>query len=236
MFKVSLLPASYRKFLDGKKKKDLILRVAVIVLICMLIVYSGFAVRLFILRAQLKEIRNNNNVIIANVEELEQYKAIYDELNSSKQRVESILPKPVSAVKFMSIIQANRPEYASFSVLSVQDWSSNPICVIEGELPMAQNIGDAVSQLRDLEDLFKNGDDFKDLVTQVISTNSMPTIVRDLQGNESYSFRIYLSVGGNIVLDESGLLVTTTTKTTTTTTTTTNDPVEDTTESTTVAE
>ena len=115
MFKVSLLPASYRKFLDGKKKKDLILKVALIVLICMLIMYSGFAIRLFILKGQLKEIRNNNNVIIANVQELEQYKAIYDELNTSKERVESILPKPLSAVKFMSLIQANRPEYRQCS-------------------------------------------------------------------------------------------------------------------------
>ena len=112
VFKVSLLPASYRKLLEGKKKKDLILKVAVIVLVCMLIIYSGFAVRLFILKAQLKEVQKSNGIITAEISELEQYKAIYDNLVTSQQRVDQILPKSPSAVKFLSLVQANRPDYA----------------------------------------------------------------------------------------------------------------------------
>ncbi len=233
VFKVSLLPASYRKLLEGRKKKDLILRVALIVLLCMLIIYSGFAIRLFILKAQLKEIQKNNGVVVAQISELEQYKTIYDNLVASQQRVDSIKAKSPSAVKFLSLVQSNRPEYAKYTVVTVQEWSTNPICMIEGELPAAQNIGDAVSQLRDLEEIFKTSEDFKDVVTQVKVINNMPSVTTDSFGNETYTFRIYVSVGGNIVLDESGALVTTTTTTTTTTTAT---SAETTTESTTVAE
>ena len=204
VFKVSLLPASYRKLLEGKKKKDLIIKVALIVLICMLIVYSGFAVRLFILKAQLKDIQKSNGMVAAEISELEQYKVIYDNLVTSQQRVEQILPKSPSAVKFLSLVQSNRPEYAEYTVVTVQEWSTNPICMIEGNLPAAQSIGDAVSQLRDLEGIFKNGDDFKDVITQIKVINNMPTVTTDGQGNQTYSFRIYLSVGGNIVVDESG--------------------------------
>jgi hypothetical protein len=111
-------------------------------------------------------------------------------------------------------------EYAEYSIVTVQEWSTNPICMIEGELPAAQNVGDAVSQLRDLVDIFENGEDFKDVVTQIKVINDMPSVTRDVTGNETYTFRIYLSAGGNIVVDESGALVTTTTTTTITTTTT----------------
>ena len=135
VFKVSLLPASYRKLLEGKKKKDLVLRVALVVLVCMLIIYSGFAIRLFILKAQLKDIQQSNGMVAAEISELEQYKAIYDNLLTSKQRVEQILPKSPSAVKFLSLVQSNRPEYAEYNVVTVQEWSTNPICMIEGSLP-----------------------------------------------------------------------------------------------------
>ena len=231
VFKVSLLPASYRKVLEGRKKKDLILKVALVVLLCMLIIYSGFTVRLFILKAQLKDIQQNNGIVAAQITELEQYKAIYDSLVLSQQKVDSIKPKAPSAVKFLSLIQATRPEYAEYTIVTVQEWAINPICMIEGELPAAQNVGDAVSQLRDLEQIFKTNESFKDVVTQVKVINNMPSVVSDGNGNETYTFRIYISVGGNIVLDESGALVTTTTTTTTTTA-----PAETTTESTTAAE
>ena len=218
MFKVSLLPASYRKLLEGKKKKDLILKIALIVLVCMLVIYSGFAIRLFILKSQLKEVQKTNGIVVAEINELEKYKEIYDSLVASQQKVDSIRAKSPSAVKFMSLVQATRPEYAEYSIVTVQEWSINPICMIEGELPAAQNIGDAVSQLRGLVEIFENGEDFKDVVTQIKVINDMPSVTRDVDGNETYTFRIYLSTGGNIVVDESGALVTTTTTTTTTTT------------------
>ena len=176
VFKVSLLPASYRKLLEGKKKKDLVLRVALVVLVCMLIIYSGFAIRLFILKAQLKDIQKSNGLVAAEISELEQYKVIYDNLVTSQKRVDQILPKSPSAVKFLSLVQSNRPEYAEYTVVTVQEWSTNPICMIEGSLPAAQNVGDAVSQLRDLEEIFKNGEDFKDVVTEVKVINNMPSV------------------------------------------------------------
>ena len=63
MLKVSLLPASYKQFLEGKKKKDLILKIALVVLLCMLIIYVGFAVKSFILQAQYKESSRRNCTI-----------------------------------------------------------------------------------------------------------------------------------------------------------------------------
>ena len=99
MFKVSLLPASYRKLLDGKKKKDIILKIALIVLFCMLVIYFGLFVRTLILKGQIKDINKQNSIITAEINELQQYKVIYDDLILSQNRLETIKSKNPSALK-----------------------------------------------------------------------------------------------------------------------------------------
>ena len=53
VFKVSLLPAAYRKRLEEKKKKDLLARVALIVLLCLAIVYAGIFVQGQIMKSKI---------------------------------------------------------------------------------------------------------------------------------------------------------------------------------------
>lgn len=232
MFKVSLLPASYRKLLDGKKKKDIILKIALIVLFCMLVIYFGLFVRTLILKGQIKDINKQNSIITAEINELQQYKVIYDDLILSQNRLETIKSKNPSALKFLTLIQANRPEYVKIKAVSLSDWQNSAVCVIEGELSAAQKIGDAVDHLRAYQEFVKTNEAFKDIVTEVSVLNELPTITKN--GDvETYSFRMFISLGGAIVMDESGNLITTTTTTTTTTTA----PAEtQTTESTTAAE
>lgn len=211
------MPASYRKLLDGKKKKDLILKIALIALFCMLLIYAGFFVRTLILKGHLKDINKQNSVITAEINELQQYKVIYDDLVLAQNRLETIKAKNPSALKFMTIIQSNRPEYVKIKAISLSDWQNNPVCVIEGELSAAQKIRDAVDHLRAYEEFLKTDENFKDIITEVKVLNDMPTI-NNTGVDETYSFRIFISLGGAIQMDASGNLVTTTTTTTTTTT------------------
>lgn len=232
MFKVSLLPASYRKFLDGKKKKDIILKISIIVLICMLVIYFGFFARTLILKSQLKNVNRQNSLITAEINELQQYKAVYDDLMVSQGRLNAIKTKSPSAIKFLTVIQSTRPEYIKIKAISLSDWQNNPVCVIEGDLSAAQTIRDAVEQLRDYEEFLKTDDAFKDLVTEVKVLNDMP-IVNGEGAETKYSFRVFIALGGTIQMDESGNLITTITTATTETTA----PAEtQSTESTTAAE
>lgn len=217
MFKVSLLPASYRKYLEGRKKKDLILKVALLILACMLVIYFGFYARTLILKGQLQDVNRQNSVITAEINELQQYKTIYDELVLSQSRLDAIKSKDPSSLKFLTMVQESRPEYIKITALALSDWQKDSICVIEGELSAAQGIGDAVDHLRAYEDLLKNGEGFADVVKEVKVVNDMP-IVEEKDDGTSYKFRIFVSLGGVISTDEKGNLITTTTTTTTTTT------------------
>lgn len=228
MFKVSLLPASYRKYLEGKKKKDLILKVALIVLVCMLVIYSGFAARLLILQSQLKKVQRANSDVVVEINELQQYKGFYDSLVLAQERVNTVQSRQPGAVKFLSVVQAQRPEYVKINAIGLTDWSGAAICAIEGELPSAQSIGAAITQLDDYADSFKTNEAYGGVVKEIKVINDMPSKEEGTDGTVTYTFKIYVSLSGQINVDESGSLVTTTTTTTTTTT-------ESTTESTTAA-
>ena len=60
VFKVSLLPAAYRKRLEEKKKKDLLARIALIVLLCLAIVYAGVFAQGQIMNIKLKKLERQN--------------------------------------------------------------------------------------------------------------------------------------------------------------------------------
>lgn len=211
MFKVNLLPASYKKRLADKRKTEIILSVAVVFLLGMLIIYGGFAVRLFMLQGQLKNINKSNAVISNEIEELQQYKVIYDGLVSAQKKVDSVMPKSPSAVKFLSLVQGNRPEYVNINSISIQDWQKDAICVIDGDLIIAQNLREALSELNEYADSFKTNPVYGNVVKEVKIVNDMPIVTKTDDGAERYSFRIYVSLSGVINLTDSGDLVTTST-------------------------
>ncbi|MGN1160900.1 MAG: hypothetical protein ACI4SX_01505, partial [Candidatus Fimenecus sp.] len=218
MFKVSLLPASYRKYLEGKKKKDLILKIALVVLLCMLIIYSGFAARLLVLQSQLKKVQRANSDVVAEINELQQYKGFYDSLLLAQDRVNTVQSRQPSAVKFLSIVQTQRPEYVKINEIALTDWSGAAICAIEGELPSAQSIGVAITQLDEYAESFKTDPAYNGAVSQIKIVNDMPSKEENVTGVETYTFKLYVSLSGQINVDASGSLVTTTTTTTESTT------------------
>ncbi|MGN0539225.1 MAG: hypothetical protein ACI4KI_05155 [Candidatus Fimenecus sp.] len=214
MFKVSLLPASYRKYLEGKKKKDLILKIALVVLLCMLIIYSGFAARLLVLQGQLKKVQRANSDVVAEINELQQYKGFYDSLLLAQDRVNTVQSRQPSAVKFLSIVQTQRPEYVKINGIALTDWSGAAICAIDGELPSAQSIGVAITQLDEYAESFKTDPAYNGAVSQIKIVNDMPSREENDNGIETYTFKLYVSLSGQINVDEYGLLITTTTTTT----------------------
>lgn len=219
MFKVSLLPASYRKYLEGKKKKDLMLKIALIVLVCLLVIYSGFAARLLILQSQLKKVQRANSDVVAEINELQQYKGFYDSLVLAQDRVNTVQSRQPSAVKFLSIVQAQRPEYVKINGIALTDWSGAAICAIEGELPSAQSIGAAITQLDNYAESFKTNEAYGGVVKQIKIVNDMPSKDEGADGTVTYTFKLYVSLSGQIDIDATGSLVTTTTTTTTESTT-----------------
>lgn len=216
MFKVSLLPASYKKYLEGKKKKDLVLKVALLILMCMLIIYAGFMIRSLILKGQYRSIQKKDSVISAQINDLQQYKSTYDGLVLAQERVEAVKSRDPSAVKFMTTIKEQQPAYIEITSIALSDWSNSAICAIEGRLPAAQTLGDAVRQLDKYAADFKENPAYNDKIVEVKVVNDMPITIESAEsGNREYGFIIYVSLNGPIAVDDSGVLITTTTTTTT---------------------
>ena len=196
MFKVSLLPASYRKSLLSKKRRNLIEKVAVIVLFCLLVVYAGIAARYIILNAQLRKVNKQNMMVEAQIQELQQYKTTYDALEASKAKVEAIKAPDMSAMEFVSVVQATRPENIRINAIATQDWQNSAV-------------RSAVNELNAYADTFTKLDEYKGTVKQVkIANNGMP--VKD-SDTGAYSFTIVVSLNASTSLefDENGIFITT---------------------------
>ena len=209
MFKVSLLPASYRKSLLSKKRRNLIEKVAVIVLFCLLVVYAGIAARYIILNAQLRKVNKQNMMVEAQIQELQQYKTTYDALEASKAKVEAIKAPDMSAMEFVSVVQATRPENIRINAIATQDWQNSAVCIISGDLPSALTLRSAVNELNAYADTFTKLDEYKGTVKQVkIANNGMP--VKD-SDTGAYSFTIVVSLNASTSLefDENGIFITT---------------------------
>lgn len=214
MFKVSLLPNSYKKFLEGKKKKDLVQKIAVLILLCLLIIYAGFGIKSVILKSQYKKISAKNNAISQQVSELQQYKTIYDSLALAKQRVDTIKPTSPTALKFYTLVKNNRPEYIKIQGIALTNWANEAICTIEGELPAAFSLANAIEQLESYSKSFTENEAYGGVVKAVrVVNDGLPEMEREGL-NIKYKFRIFVSLSGTINIDETGALVTTTESTT----------------------
>ena len=110
MFKVSLLPDGYRRHLEGRKKVDLVSKVALVVLVCLFIVYGGVTIKGQILKSKLSKIQQKNSQLEAEFPALQEYQLIYDNLLSAQKMIESILPKESEAVDFFTkVVAFNSP-------------------------------------------------------------------------------------------------------------------------------
>lgn len=130
MFKVSLLPAAYRKRLEEKKKKDLLARIALIVLLCFAIVYAGVFVQGQIMNAKLKKLQQQNAELQQQFPALQQYQTIFNDLQSAKKMVESVSPQDPEAVEFLTLIANNTPDYIQVQEINLENWFTAGVCTL----------------------------------------------------------------------------------------------------------
>lgn len=222
MFKVSLLPESYRKQLIGKKNKDMVIYVALVVLVCMLIVYAGFAVKLLILKGQLKDVNKQNNNIQAKINELSPYVNNYNDLAIAEANIENIKPADITALEMVNIIQNITPDYIQLTALYAPNWQRSQVIVIEGDFAAANTLGTSSKMLNSYTAILRESSELKDKIVDLKVTGDAPLNSQDSStGEVKYSFRIIISLKGAITVDpQTGTLTTTTTATTTTETTT----------------
>lgn len=221
MFKVSLLPESYRKQLISKKNKEIILYVAVIVLLCMLIVYAGIAIRLLVLKGQKSDVDKKNAQIMAKIDELSPYVEDYNALAIAEANFENIKPVDITALEMVNTIQKITPDYIQMTAFYAPEWQKNQVCIIEGNLSSANNLSEAVSQLEEYKKIVSENEALKDAIREIKVVNDEPLVeVDSTTGARSYSFRMIVSLSGIINIDQqTGTLVTTTKPTTTESTT-----------------
>lgn len=242
MFKVSLLPESYRKQLISKKNKDIIVSVAIVVLLCMLIVYAGIAVRFLILKAQSKDVEKKNAKIVEKIDELSPYVADYNALAVAEANFANIKPVEITALEMVNILQSITPDYVEITAFYEPEWQKHQVCVIEGNLCSANNLSSAVSMLEQYKKIILENAELKDSIRELKVVNDEPIIdVDETTGARTYSFRIIVSLSGIIDIDQTtGMLVTTTkpettTESTTATTTAPSETAESTVEPSTIA-
>lgn len=235
MFKISLLPESYRKQLIGKKNKEMIISVAVIVLMCMLIVYGGLAIRLIILKNHAKEISKQNAKIVARIDELSPYVADYNALAIAEANFENIKPIDITALEMVNILQSITPDYIQITALYAPDWQKNQVCVIEGDLSSANTLSSAVTMLEEYRKTIAENSELKDAIREIKIVNDEPLVeVNSVSGTRHYSFRIIVSLSGIINIDQQTGTLATTQKPTTTESTTESTTAEESTEPSTV--
>lgn len=217
MFKVSLLPESYRKQLISKKNKDIILYVAFIVLLCMLIVYAGIAIRLLVLKGQKSDVDKKNTQIMAKIDELSPYVEDYNALAIAEANFENIKPVDITALEMVNTIQKITPDYIQMTAFYAPEWQKNQVCIIEGNLSSANNLSEAASQLEEYKKIVSESEALKDAIREIKVVNDEPLVeVDSTTGARSYSFRMIVSLSGIINIDQqTGTLVTTTKPTTT---------------------
>lgn len=222
MFKVSLLPESYRKQLIGKKNKKIIISVAIIVLLCMLIIYSGLAVRLLILKNNSKDISKKNSQIMQRIDELRPYVDDYNALAVAEANFANIKPTDITALEMVNIVQSITPNYIEITALYEPEWHKEQVCVIEGELSAANNLSSADSMLESYKNIIAENEELKDSIRAIKIVNDGPLVTVDSETNaKHYSFRMIVSLKGNITVDEqTGTLITTNTTAPTTESTT----------------
>lgn len=185
MFKVSLLPDSYRRHLEGKKKIDLISKVALVVLVCLFIVYGGVMIKQQILKSRLSSIESKNHELENEFPALQEYQLIYDDLVSAQKMIESILPKDSEAVDFITTVSNVTPDYVQITQIDLEDWFSKGICTLTCTVQDYQDYKDYV-------ELFKT-EEMQKTVKRVETTGITRTV--NAEGDEkSVTFTLALSL------------------------------------------
>ena len=187
MFKVSLLPDSYRRRLESRKKIDLISKVALVILVCLFIVYGGVAVKGQILKSKLKTIQNKNTAIESEFPALQEYQNIYNELGTVRKMIESITPQDPEAVEFFTTILNQTPDYVQITQIDLENWFKQGICTLTCTVQDYQDY-------RDYVELFKT-EEMQKFVKTVETTSITRTSGDD---GKSVTFTLVLSMSNAV--------------------------------------
>lgn len=188
MFKVSLLPESYRKYRQGKATKDIVAKVALLILICLFIVYAGFVVKNILVKRQLAKVNKANSELVAQFPALEQYQTIYDNMKSNENIYTSIKTKGISSTEFLSKVINEMPSYVHIKSITLGDWFTAGVCNIQ-------------CVCSSYEDVFDCRDSFaeKDYVSSAVTNEIVKKYNTD--GTETVTFGLALATQGTLSSD-----------------------------------
>ena len=188
MFKVSLLPDSYRRRLQNRDKIDIVSKIALVILVCLFIVYGGVAIKNQVLNSKLKKLQAQKRQLESKFPELEEYQRIYDDLVSARNIVNSITPSDKDAVEFFTIISNQTPDYVEIKQIDLENWFTQGICTLTCTVQDYQD-------LKDYESLFKT-EEMQKTVKQIEVTSIERTVGAD--GEKSVNFTMVLSMANAI--------------------------------------
>lgn len=197
MYKVSLLPAAYRKYLDGRKKKDMITKAALVVLITLFVIYLALTVALQIQQRKLNKLTAENNEIKIQFSELQQYEELAGRVTAYKNIINSVTPPSPEAQTLLTALGNIETSVISLDSISMEDWFGARNCTLTGSCALISDLEEYINQIKATENVVG------------VSMQSEPSVT---DGKISYDFIIVISVKGAVT--------TTTTVAATTTTTT----------------
>lgn len=188
MFKVSLLPDSYRRHLENKIKIDFVSRVALVVLVCMAIVLGGIVIKGTILNSKYEKIDNKNELLEAQFPALQEYQLIYNDLVSSKNMIEGIVPKETEAVEFLTLVSNKTPDYVQITEINLENWFTAGMCTLVCKVQDYKDVQDykAIFEAKDMSDIIK-----------LVQVTSIKRTI-DADGNKDVTFTIVLSMSNAI--------------------------------------
>lgn len=184
MFKVSLLPASYRRHLQSRNTIDMVSKVALIILVCLFVVYGGVAIKSQILSSKLRNLESQNRLLEQQFPALQEYQSIYNDLQAVEKMVKSVTPEDSEAVDFfikISNIQKTN-QYVQFKTIDLEDWFTAGVCTIECTTQDYQSMKDFSAKFQ--------SEDMKKAVAQVETTD---VIVTDSDEGTTVDFKIVLT-------------------------------------------
>ncbi len=203
MFKVSLLPESYRKYRQGKATKDIVSKVALLILICLFIVYAGFVVKNILVKRQLAKVNKANSELVAQFPALEQYQTIYDNMKKNEDIYQSIKSKGISSTEFVTKLINDMPSYVHVNNITLGDWFTAGVCDIDCVCSSFEDVFDC-------KKVFEN----KDYVSSVVTNEIVKQYNAD--GTETVTFKLALATIGELSSDGKAEVISETTTETTT--------------------
>ena len=149
-YKVSLLPESYKKQLNGKKKAEQIKSAALFVLVILFVLFILVFVSKLISEKKLDEAKRLDNEYQQKVEALAKYRDINAELQAKVKLIDDIKVKEPMLYNF--VVDLGNIEHPGVSVKEIvcDDWKFTRQCVVSGSVDTREEFLAYVEQVKAL--------------------------------------------------------------------------------------